>query len=109
MNRDTHEKHAFKMKLNEGMADVYGQRHDAIFPELVVLLREVGVCDYSIYLDDETNILFGVLWRRKNHTMDELPATDIMQKWWGHMADVMQTNSKNEPVVQDLKLMFHMD
>ena len=75
-----YEKHAFKMQLNPGMAAEYRKRHDEIFPELVDLLREAGVKDYSIHLDEETNILFGVLWRRKDHTMGDLPNTAVMRQ-----------------------------
>jgi L-rhamnose mutarotase len=103
-----YEKHAFKMQLNPGMAAEYRKRHDEIFPELVDLLHEAGVKDYSIHLDEETNILFGVLWRRVDHTMDDLPNTEVMKRWWAHMADVMATNAKNEPVSVDLVPMFWM-
>ncbi|MBL9057547.1 MAG: L-rhamnose mutarotase, partial [Rhodobacteraceae bacterium] len=51
------EKYAFRMMLNPGMEDEYRRRHDAIWPELVVLLKEAGVQDYSIHLDRETNAL----------------------------------------------------
>lgn len=103
-----YEKHAFKMQLNPGMAAEYKKRHDEIFPELVELLHAAGVKDYSIHLDEETNILFGVLWRRVDHTMDDLPNTAVMKRWWAHMADVMATNEKNEPVSVDLTPMFWM-
>ncbi|KKC41388.1 L-rhamnose mutarotase [Devosia epidermidihirudinis] len=103
-----YEKHAFKMRLNPGMAAEYKKRHDEIFSELVDLLHEAGVKDYSIHLDEETGILFGVLWRRRDHGMDGLPATAVMQRWWAHMADVMATNEKNEPVSVDLTPMFWM-
>lgn len=102
-----YEKHAFKMQLNPGMAAEYQKRHDEIFPELVDLLHAAGVKDYSIHLDAETNILFGVLWR-KDHTMAELPQTAVMQRWWAHMADVMATNDKNEPISIDLVPVFWM-
>lgn len=102
------EKHAFKMQLNPGTAAEYKKRHDEIWPELVVLLHDAGVSDYSIHLDEETNILFGVLWRTDDHKMDALPATEIMQRWWAHMADVMETQPDNEPVVKPLTPMFHM-
>lgn len=103
-----YEKHAFKMWLNPGMAAEYKRRHDEIFPELVDLLHEAGVKDYSIHLDEETNILFGVLWRRKDHTMAGLPATEVMKRWWAHMADVMATNDRNEPLSADLTPVFWM-
>lgn len=103
------EKIGFKMYLNKGMAEEYKKRHDEIFPELVTLLKTSGISDYSIFLDEETHILFGVLWRTKNHKMSDLPKTDIMKKWWAYMADIMATNQQNEPIAEDLKLVFHMD
>ena len=51
---------AFKMQLNYGMKDEYIKRHNEIWPELSELLKKSGVSDYSIFLDEETNTLFGV-------------------------------------------------
>ena len=102
------EKHAFKMRLNQGCEDEYRRRHEEIWPELVSLLKDAGISDYSIHLDRETNILFGVLWRSDDHQMDDLPAHNIMKKWWAHMADIMVSHSDNEPVVTDLATVFHM-
>lgn len=102
------EKHAFKMLLNPGCEAEYCKRHDEIWPELVALLKDAGIEDYSIHLDPDTNILFGVLWRRDDHGMDTLPETEIMQKWWAHMADLMQTHPDNAPVAIPLRPMFHM-
>jgi len=102
------EKHAFKMHLNPGCAAEYKRRHDAIWPELVALLKDAGVSDYSIHLDEETDTLFGVLWRVDDHGMDALPQTEVMQKWWAHMADLMRTHPDNEPVAVPLTPMFHL-
>ncbi len=104
----TQEKYAFRMTLNPGMKAEYIRRHDAIWPELVELLKEAGVSDYSIHLDDDTNTLFGVLWRRADHTMADLPRHPVMQRWWAHMADIMATNPDNSPVDKPLITVFHM-
>lgn len=109
MSEPEMEKHAFTMTLNQGMAEEYKRRHDEIWPELVDLLHEAGISDYSIFLDEKTNTLFGVLWRRKDHTMAALPDHAVMQKWWAYMADIMATHETNEPVASDLSLVFHMD
>jgi L-rhamnose mutarotase len=66
------------------------------------------VSDYSIHLDEDTNVLFAVLWRRKNHAMDALPAEPVMQRWWAAMADIMRTNERKEPVVVPLRSVFWM-
>ncbi|MCB1336620.1 MAG: L-rhamnose mutarotase [Maritimibacter sp.] len=102
------EKYAFKMRLNPGMRDEYKRRHDAIWPELVALLKEAGVSDYSIHLDAETDILFGVLWREDDHGMDALPDNPVMRRWWAHMADIMAVKPDNEPIATPLETVFHM-
>ena len=102
------EKYAFKMRLNPGCRAEYIKRHDAIWPELVTLLKDAGVTDYSIHLDAATNTLFGVLWRKNEHGMDALPDHPVMQKWWANMADIMETHADNEPVATPLENVFHM-
>jgi L-rhamnose mutarotase len=103
------QKYAFKMRLKPGMEAEYKRRHDAIWPELVALLKEAGVSDYSIHLDRDTNFLFGVLWRSDDHRMDDLPHHPVMQRWWANMADIMETAPDNEPISVPLVTVFHMD
>jgi L-rhamnose mutarotase len=102
------EKYTFKMKLHPGMRTEYQKRHNEIWPELVALLREAGISDYSIHLDAETDTLFGVLWRTDGHRMDELPNSPVMQRWWAYMADIMETKPDNEPFAVPLETVFHM-
>ncbi|MEJ0096992.1 MAG: L-rhamnose mutarotase [Bauldia sp.] len=103
------EKYAFKMKLNPGMAAEYKRRHDEIWPELVALLKQAGIADYSIYLDPETDILFAVMRRPADHDGEALAADAIMRRWWDHMADIMAVKPGNEPVATALVPVFHMD
>jgi L-rhamnose mutarotase len=103
------EKIAFRMFLNPGQADEYRRRHEALWPELAVLLREVGISDYSIFLDAQTHVLYAVLKRRADHRMDTLPQHPVMQRWWAHMADLMRTNADGSPVVEPLPCLFHLD
>ena len=103
------EKIAFKMQLKPGCADEYRMRHDAIWPKLVDLLRTSGIRDYSIYLDEPTLTLFGVLWRSADHCMDDLPGHAVMREWWAYMADLMETHPGNEPVATLLPCVFHLE
>ena len=102
------EKIAFRMNLFPGQAAEYEKRHDEIFPELVTALKDAGISDYSIWLDPVTNHLFGVLTRSDDHTMDALPDTEIMKRWWKHMADIMESHSDNVPVQVPLKKVFYL-
>ena len=103
------ERIAFRMQLDPGQADAYRARHDAIWPELVELLREAGVSDYSIFLDPETHALFAVLRRTDDHRMERLPEHEIMRRWWGFMGDIMATNADGSPRVVPLERVFHLD
>lgn len=98
----------FAMFLKPGMADEYRRRHDAIWPELVGLLHDAGIADYSIFLDDHTHVLYAVLRRAPRHSMDELPQAELMQRWWRHMADIMETNPDGSPRQRPLRRLFHM-
>lgn len=102
------ERYVFRMRLNDGMADEYKCRHDAIWPELVDLLKGAGVSDYSIHLDEETGLLIGVLTRADDHGMDALPNYPVMQKWWAYMGDIMETNADSSPVVVPLTPLFYL-
>jgi len=99
---------AFRMNLFPGQAAEYRKRHDEIFPELVTALKEAGVSDYSIWLDAESGHLFGILTRADDHGMDSLPDTEIMKRWWAHMADIMATDADNVPVQIPLKRVFYL-
>ena len=70
------ERIAFRMNLFPGQAAEYEKRHDEIFPELAQALKDAGVSDYTIWLDPESNHLFGILTRTDDHTMDKLPDTE---------------------------------
>ena len=102
------ERIAFRMNLNPGQAAEYEKRHDEIFPELSQALKDAGVSDYTIWLDPQSNHLFGILTRTDNHTMAKLPDTAIMKRWWKHMADVMETDANNVPTQVPLKRVFFL-
>jgi L-rhamnose mutarotase len=96
------------MQLYAGQMAEYKRRHDAIWPELVALLHTAGVSDYSIHLDEETNHMIGILTRTEDHGMDALPDHPVMQKWWDHMGDIMETNADGSPIAVSLTPLFHM-
>jgi L-rhamnose mutarotase len=100
---------AFRMKLKPGNIDEYRRRHDEIWPELVDLLHDAGIYDYSIFLDEETLHLFGVLRLRADDKLDALPSQPVMRRWWDYMADLMEVEPGNKPRQWPLVPMFHLD
>lgn len=100
---------AFKMKLKPGCKEEYKRRHAAIWPELEKLLRDSGVRDYSIFLDEETGTLFAVQYQDGETSSQGLGDNPVVRKWWAYMADIMETNPDDSPVSIPLKEVFHMD
>ena len=99
---------AFKMKLFKGFEEEYKKRHDELWPELEQLLKETGISEYSIFLDPETNSLFGILKAEDPKALDNLPSKPVMQRWWSFMKDIMESNPDNSPVSIPLKEVFYL-
>lgn len=99
---------AFKMQLHKGFEEEYKKRHEQLWPELRELLTGSGITGYSIFLDETTNALFGVLKVPDATTLEELPLQPVMQKWWAYMKDIMETNVDNSPVSIPLKEVFYL-
>jgi L-rhamnose mutarotase len=100
---------AFLMKLKPGQQEEYERRHNPIWPDLEETLNEHGVHSYSIFLDRRNDSLFACaeieseeLWRR-------IAKTEVCQRWWAHMKDLMLTNQDNSPVVVELAEVFRLD
>lgn len=100
---------AFKMKLYEGMAEEYEKRHNALWDKMKDMIHEYGGKNYSIFLDKDTNILFGYIEPEDEDKWNKSADTEICRKWWHYMADIMETNPDESPVSTDLKQVFHLD
>lgn len=99
---------AFKMKLHAGQEEEYQKRHDGLWPELKELLKDTGISEYSIFLDRETNALFGVLKIADDQLLDQLPHHPVMQRWWTYMKDMMESNPDHSPVSTSLQEVFYL-
>ena len=99
----------FKMKLHLGCEAEYKKRHHELWPEMIQMIHEHGGSNYTIFLDKETNILYGYLELEDEEKWSKSADTAICRKWWDYMADIMETNPDNSPVAIDLQEVFHMD
>jgi L-rhamnose mutarotase len=91
------------------MVAEYKRRHDELWPELGRALREAGIYDYSIFLDEETLHLFAVLKLRAENDIAALPEQPVMRRWWDYMADLMEVHPDNKPVEWPLKPVFYFE
>jgi len=98
---------AFKMKLFAGKEAEYKKRHDEIWDDLQSLMKEKGVRNFSIFLDEETLTLFAYLECDDPAKLADLPQHPVQKKWWTYMRDIMETNEDHSPKRVDLKEMFY--
>lgn len=99
---------AFKMQLKPGVVAEYKRRHDELWPELAQALRDAGIADYWIFLDEETLSLFAVLKRKPGPAFEQLPTLPVMRRWWDSMAPLMETEPDNRPRQWALPPLFHL-
>lgn len=63
-------RYAFMLRLRPGAAEAYEAAHRAVRPEMLALLKEAGISEYSIYRRDDLLILtlraddFEATWSR---------------------------------------------
>lgn len=96
------------MKLKQGFKQEYIRRHSEVWPEIVALIKRSGISDYSIFLDEETNTLFGVQKVSGDVSSQGLGAEEVQQKWWDYMSDIMEVNPDNSPVSIPLEEVFYL-
>lgn len=98
----------FKMKIYPGQAAEYEKRHNELWPEMAAMIHEYGGRNYSIFLDPETDILYGYLEVADEERWAASAETEICRRWWDYMAPLMETNPDNSPVTVDLVPVFHL-
>lgn len=102
-------KKAFVMQISPGAHQEYQRRHDEIWPELELTLKEHGAHHYSIFLDSKRNLLFGYVEIESQERWDSVAQTEVCQKWWKYMSDIMPSNPDNSPISDELRSVFYLD
>jgi L-rhamnose mutarotase len=100
---------AFVMSVYAGSESEYQSRHRPIWDDLAAVLKDHGAHNYSIFLHSETRQLFGYVEIEDEERWAAIARTEVCQRWWKHMADVMPSNPDSSPVSLDLNEVFHLD
>jgi L-rhamnose mutarotase len=100
---------AFVMSVNAGQEAEYAARHQPIWKELHDVLKAHGVSNYSIFLHPETRQLFAYAEVEDEARWRSIAQTEVCQRWWKHMGDIMPSNADHSPVAKDLQEVFHID
>ena len=100
---------ALKMSVHPDAHAEYERRHRPIWKELEDTLIAHGVLNYSIFLDPQTSELFAYAEIESEERWQAIAHTDVCQRWWRHMRDLMPTNSDHSPKSIELREVFHLE
>lgn len=99
---------AFVMSVKPGCEAEYARRHQPIWDELAAVLRAHGSHNYSIFLDPATRQLFGYVEIESEARWAAVAQTEVCQRWWKFMGDIMPSNPDHSPVARELQEVFHL-
>lgn len=99
---------AFKMRVNPDAHAEYERRHRPIWRELEDTLRAHGVRNYSIFLEPMTHELFAYAEIESEARWEAIAQTEVCQRWWAHMRDLMPTEPDHRPCSVPLREVFHL-
>ncbi|GAA4681160.1 L-rhamnose mutarotase [Frondihabitans cladoniiphilus] len=97
----------FLLHVRPDRLDEYRTAHEAVWPEMLEALKATGWNDYSLFLEEETGLVVGVL-----DTVDfeaaqaAMAATDVDAKWQASMAPYF---AETDSPVTALPRVFHLE
>lgn len=102
---------AFLIQARTGLSGEYKKRHNPIWPELKQELKEHGVRNYSIFLHENSEYLFGYFEVEDEGLFKKLAESGIMQHWWKYMTEVLKCKSDQSLKAREDMLVevFHLD
>lgn len=107
-------RYASVMYLHKGCEEEYKLRHDNLWPELAEHLKQQGIRNYYIHLDNNESDRHGsrlyASFDADDLDTEALADHPVMQRWWEYMADIMETKTPSfEPVADALKQVFQFN
>ncbi|CAI1644335.1 L-rhamnose mutarotase [Serratia proteamaculans] len=100
---------AFVMQVNPDAHQEYQRRHAPIWPELAQTLKQHGAHHYSIFLDSGRSLLFAVVDIESEARWQAVAATEVCQRWWLSMRELMPSHADNSPVSEVLTEVFYLE
>ena len=83
------ERYAWKARVLPGRHDEYVKRHDEIWPEMLALLREAGIRNYSIWNTGDELFGYYECGFGAEHAARVQSGSPVVDRWNTYMKDVM--------------------
>ncbi len=102
---------AFSMQARPGKAGEYERRHNPIWPQLEEVLKRHGLHNYSIFIDEQSNRLFGYVEVEDEERFKALADVEVCHRWWKDMTALLESDTPDSPKAREVELgeVFHMD
>lgn len=104
------ERLAWKGKIKPGCKEEYVKRHNEIWPEMVEVLKNAGICNYTIFANGEE--LFGYYECEKGVAYAERiqAQSEVVDRWNVYMEDILELEMDPETGAQPKLLeVFRLD
>lgn len=101
------ERKAWRASIKEGFVDEYKKRHDEIWDEMKVVLKQAGICNYTIFRDGLE--LFGYYECEKGVEYADMVQNQsaVVDKWNEYMSDILiWKDDKTQPKLEEV---FRLD
>ncbi len=104
------EKYAWHAKIKEGTLEEYTRRHNEIWPEMKQVLKDAGICNYTIW--NMGTEMFGYYECEKgiDYAARVQSESPVVKKWDAYMKDILIMEMDPVTGAQPLlKKVFEMD
>lgn len=99
---------AFVLQIYPGMETEFVRRHHPIWAEFATVLRAHGAHNYSLFIHPETLQVFGYVEIESEARWNAIAHTEVGQRWWLSMKDLLPTEPDNCPTTAPLLEVFHL-
>ena len=96
------QRYAWKARILPGMREEYVKRHDEIWPEMLALLREAGIRNYSIWNTGDELFGYYECALGAEFAARIQRESPIVDRWNAYMKDVMVMEMDPETGAQPL-------
>jgi L-rhamnose mutarotase len=77
----------FTLQVDPARLDEYRQRHEQVWPEMLVALRDAGWHDYSLFLRDDGLLVGYLLTEDLGAAQAAMQASAVNARWQAQMAE----------------------
>ncbi|AQS54802.1 MAG: L-rhamnose mutarotase [Novibacillus thermophilus] len=101
-------RYIFLMNCKPGFEEEYKKRHKAVHPEMLKALKEVGISNYSIFMDGTK--LYAYLEVDDFHrAMADLEKHPANRRWQKFMSDILEQENGGPKMTLIPEEVFHLD